>query len=178
MSGRPRTRFAVLREQPWLSLDTAAELTGIPRERIVEAAHAGDIIQRTGLPRWAPSLDRASVLAWSEQWHRQQQAFERQRRLELKRRDRAREEAADLARPPQDGHVWLDATTTALVLGISRPRVGQLARAGRLPHTRVGRRLWFRRDLLEQTAAARRWRTGRTAASRSEPSAAGPHTAP
>ena len=57
--------------------------------------------------------------------------------------------------PPNDGHVWLSASTAALVLGISRVRVCQLARADRIPHMRRRERLWFRRDLLEQYAAAR-----------------------
>jgi len=92
-----------------------------------------------------PSLERASVEAWGEARREAQLATER----------KLAEQAARSIRPPDDGDVWLPSTTVALVLGISKTRVDQLARAERLPYTRRGVRRWFRRSHVEQIAAAR-----------------------
>jgi hypothetical protein len=150
MAQAPRARFEKLRERPWLSLDTAATLTGAPRRQILDAAHRGDIVQRHDLAPGTPSLDRDSVLAWAKRWCEVQAEEEAAARRRLRERQAKRVKDG----PPQDGQVWLPASTAALVLGVSRVRVRQLAERDKLPCTVVGSRRWFRRDLLEQTAAA------------------------
>jgi hypothetical protein len=78
--------------------------------------------------------------------------------LATRARARARDRtalAASKVGPPVGGDVWFDTRTTALVLGISVTRVGQLARCGRLPCTDIAGRRWFRRSGSECIAAAR-----------------------
>lgn len=59
----------------------------------------------------------------------------------------------------EQGEVWLDSATAALVLGCSAQYLGRLALAGRLPGRREGHGRtapWrFRRRDIEQRAAAR-----------------------
>ncbi|MDP3950308.1 helix-turn-helix domain-containing protein [Microbacterium sp.] len=59
------------------------------------------------------------------------------------------------SKPPQDGHFWLSRAEAALVLGISASRVSELTRTDKIPATRAGHRHWYRRDQVEQLAAAR-----------------------
>lgn len=74
---------------------------------------------------------------------------------ERKQRQAQRQERRKAPGPLRDGHVWLNSQTAALLLGVGRTRVSQLAARGSLPHQRHGGRLWFRRDQIEQVAAAR-----------------------
>ncbi|MBB3041244.1 helix-turn-helix domain-containing protein [Nocardioides soli] len=58
-------------------------------------------------------------------------------------------------RPPDDTTVWLDATTTGLVLGWTPQYIRRLAAHDRLPAVRHGRSWWLRRADVERYAAAR-----------------------
>jgi len=58
---------------------------------------------------------------------------------------------ADATRRP-----LLDAEATAELLGLSARQVRDLARAGRIPHTRIGRLLRFEPELIEEWIAAHR----------------------
>ena len=124
----------------WLSFADAAELFGCSEGAIKTAVNAGRLRQRD-VHRSLPSLDRESVVKLAGEW-----AARKQRRIER---------AKTGTGPPDDGDVWLDMATAALVLGISRSRLSQLTQANRLPcPTQKGRR-WFRRGHIEQAAAAR-----------------------
>lgn len=123
----------------WVSWAAAAELAGCSQGRIGAAVRAGLIETR---PQ-QPSLCRASVEAYA--------------------RGVAQERAARAARraekqPPDEEHVWLDKETVALLLGVTPRWVADLTRRDRLPHTRNGTRVWWRRDLIEPIAAARAYR--------------------
>ena len=142
-SGR---QYGWLAQQPWLSFQTAARLTGLTMTAIEQGVAAGQIHQRT-VPEveWRPaSLERESVLAWACQ-----------HRTQLKRRERGKKRLAILAAgrglPPNDDDVWLDTGTVGLMLGISERRVRQLAQRERVPCVSRDQRLWFRRDLTEFT---------------------------
>lgn len=126
----------------WLSFRQAAELVGCSEGAIATAVADGLVKQRR-VHRTRPSVERASVERFAETWQRRQE-----RRAERRERRAA-------PGPPSDEHVWLDSQTAALLLGVGRTRVSQLAARGSLPHRRYAGRLWFRRDLVEQIAAAR-----------------------
>ena len=130
----------------WVSLVDASRIAGCAAQTLTKAVRDGLIEQRATTNRAVPSLDRASVEEFAAGRYAERSARERA--------DRQRRRVQQLwATPPQDGHVWLDTTTAALVLGLSRSRVYQLATEDRLPSTlRAGRR-WFRRDHVEQRAA-------------------------
>lgn len=152
---------AVVQERvAWVSRATAAEIIGCTLYAVWSAAASGELETRRA-PRHKPAISRASVEAWAARW-RSEQRLKQQRREAVERERRAR---LAVSGPPEDGDVWLDAGATAVVLGISRSRVSQLARVDRLPHVRRGRRLWFRRTHVEQIAAARAWQRTRTEAS-------------
>jgi hypothetical protein len=122
----------------------ASHLVGCGAKTIEKAVRGGRIIQREVTSTAAPSLDRASVLEFGEAWAAQKRA-QAERAARRGRR----------SGPPEDGNVWLDTSTSALVLGVSGSLVWQLARQGRLPGiVHYGRR-WFRREHVEQAAAAR-----------------------
>lgn len=124
----------------WVSFADAAELVGCSEGAIKTAVNAGWIRQRD-VHRSLPSLERESVVEFAGEW--------------AARKHRRAERTKLVAGPPDDGDVWLDMATAALVLGISRSRASQLALAERLPCTvRDGRR-WFRRTDIENAAAAR-----------------------
>jgi hypothetical protein len=78
-------------------------------------------------------------------------------------RRRAEREARSTA-PPDDGRVWLDAETVAIMLGASARRIRQLAAEDRLPCTRKGRRMWFLREYIEESALQGRSLSARTPA--------------
>jgi excisionase family DNA binding protein len=92
-------------------------------------------------------LNRASVEEFATWWQARQ--------AEGSRRQQAKWEARKSLAPPDDGHVWLSAETTACVLGFSRQYLCRLAVQGRIPAVRRGRRWWFRRVDVEIYAAAR-----------------------
>jgi excisionase family DNA binding protein len=129
----------------WLSYVAAAKVVGSSPATIGNAVKAGRLEHRTGASRYFASIGRASVERFAREWQDEQAAA----------RDRRAARVAAISGPPQDGQVWLDTNTTALVLGVSHSRVGQLARRERLPCVKRGRRRWFRRDHVEVIAAAR-----------------------
>lgn len=135
-------------EQRWVSIAEAARIVGCGPGAVTEAADRGDIVQRNGLPRGLPSLELDSVRSY---------ATTRAHQLGAAAGARAAAAAERRSRngPPDDGDVWLSPATVGLMLGISRSRVLQLARAGRLPAERVGTRWWVRRLHAEQVVAAR-----------------------
>lgn len=129
----------------WVSQARAADIAGCSSSTIEN--HLDEIAHR---PRHGgrPSLDFDSVEAFAARWQLQQaeEAERAPRRAEAIRRDQ----------PPTDDEVWLDAATTALVIGCSEQWVTRLGLAERLPATRGGsRRWWFRRGDVECYAAAR-----------------------
>lgn len=136
----PANAVATMAEQRqgWVSAARAAEMTGRTLSMLRRAAERGEIITRKA-PRATPALSTESVLAWAEQ--------------HPKRERKPKPRAASAA--PDDGLVWLPRSTVALMLGISTTRVAQLTAADRIPHQRRGHRTWYRRDHIEQLAAAR-----------------------
>ena len=129
-----------------MSLLDAAEIVGCGHGPVERMVRDGVIEQRPGL-RGVPSLRRASVEAAAGVWLREKKA-----------RDEARQAAQrGLTDPPDDGQVWVGSDVAALVIGITANRVRQLAKAGRLPATMCGSKLWLRRDHVEAVAAARRF---------------------
>jgi Mn-dependent DtxR family transcriptional regulator len=132
----------------WVSHESAAALTGIPSSTVTAAVSRGELHPRA-VHRALPSLDRAEVLKWAEVRRRQQVLAEARRRGRAAR-----------VGPPDDGRVWLDAGTVALLLNVSPRWVRAMAKDDRLPHVRRGRRLWFLRENMEQVSARRAlWRT-------------------
>jgi hypothetical protein len=134
-------------------------MVGASATTIARAARPG-VIEQRDVDRWLPSLRRDSVERFKSQHAAEQQLRDRKRaHVELQHsRQRA------LTEPPDDGQVWLNALTAALLLGVTVGRVRQLARAERLPHQLRAGRYWFRRTDVEQAAAARAFRamaTGR-----------------
>lgn len=138
----------VAEEARWMSYAAAARLVGCSTATIGEAVRSGEIRQRDEVRRPVASLDRTSVEAYAPVWQRLRAA-----RVESRQVHRPGPRDAG---PPDDEHVWLDTATTALVLGVGRGRVRQLAARERLPHVRSDAgRLWFRRDHVEVASAAR-----------------------
>ena len=136
------------RKDEWVSILEAARLLGCGHGPVERMVRQGVIERRCGT-RGVPSLKLASVEAAAATWSREQR--ERSARVE-RRAHRRRND------PPYTGEVWLDSTTAALVLGLTANRVRQLAKAGRLPSTMTGTKLWFRRSDVERAAAARVFR--------------------
>ena len=134
----------------WITQQAAADFAGVSTTTILHALRRGEITRRQ-LGRNVPSVNRASLVAWADQW-RHNQAFRAARAIEARAAAAARSTAED---PPDDGQVWLSTSAAAAVLGVTSNRVQQLVTAGRLPAIRRGRRWWFRRDHIEQAAAAR-----------------------
>lgn len=129
----------------WVSWAAAVQLAGVPRSRIEVAVRSGLVTSRASTTaRQSPSLLRASVVAFG--------AVEAERRQAAAE---ARKQRRSASLPPDDEHVWLDVTVTAIVLGISPNGVRYQARHGQLPHVMQGRRYWFRRDHVERAASAR-----------------------
>lgn len=128
----------------WVSRKEAARLAGCSATTIGEAAGRGEIVSRELAGRFWPALDRVSVEAWAEQRAAREAA-----------RARAQAPRRPVTGPPDDGDVWLDAETAALVLGFTREWVRKMARREQLPAVRRGQQWWFRRRDVEQAAAAR-----------------------
>ena len=129
--------------EEWVSFGAAARLIGCSTSAISYHARTGHLEQRPVTSTGSPSLRRGAVLAFGE---------ERARVLAMRAERSARSRASE---PPEDGFVWLDTATVALLLGLSDSRVRQLARRGSLPYTQRAKRRWFRRDHIEVIAAAR-----------------------
>ena len=136
--------------EQWISWRAAADLIGCSTAVVSAAAQRGEI-ERREANRTAPSLRRSSVEAFAQRWpdlaqqHKDRQDAAARRRDELRRR----------TQPPDHDHVWLSRTAAALVLGVSPARFTKLTTDGKIPHTRVGARVWYRRDHVEHVTAAR-----------------------
>lgn len=137
----------------WITWAQAGAMTGLPRSRIGWAIKNGRIARRGG-SRSLPSLRRSSVEAFALEWGAEQAAVQAQKRACAKRRIERPEWAA-----PDDGDVWLSTAEAALVLGLTKTGVRYRADQDLIPHERRGSRLWFRRDHVEQVAAARAFRS-------------------
>jgi excisionase family DNA binding protein len=136
-------------------MQVAARIAGCSDRTIARAVAAGHIKRRETTSRAVPSLDRVTVEAYATQRRAEQAARARDKAVGEQDRDRRR----STLRPPDDGNVWLTPTEAALVLGLSPSRVKQMTRQDRLPHhTTPAGRHFFRRDHIEQVAAARRHR--------------------
>jgi excisionase family DNA binding protein len=130
-------------EAQWVSAAEAARAVGCSQSVILRAANRGEIVQRK-VERQRPSLSRPSVQAFQQTWA-------------ARLRERAeRRERRPASWPPDDEHTWLTTREVADLLGVSRSRVDQLARAERLPVVRRAGRHWFRADHLQLFRNARR----------------------
>lgn len=136
----------------YVSYQAAAEMAGCSHVVVERAVAEGEIVQRPGQRhRGQPSLAVESAREWAANWRQRQEdkaTARNTRRVESEERKR-------LTEPPDDEHVWLDAPTAALAVGVSVGGLRTMASNDRVPHARVGRRYWFRRDLLEAFIAAR-----------------------
>ncbi|PVG80763.1 hypothetical protein DDE18_21160 [Nocardioides gansuensis] len=128
-----------------MSWREAADLIGCTRHAIAQLIEQGHLHQRQ--VNRAASLSRASVEAATHHYATQ---------LDKAAQARASREQEHLERttPPDDGEVWLDVTTAALVLGVTPNAVRQRINNERLPATRRGRRWWLRRVDVERASAA------------------------
>jgi hypothetical protein len=118
------------------------------------SSNSGPSTVNVGCPR----CGRDSLLRWAAGARREQLDTARERQ----QHDEARARARAAQHPPSDGYVWINMDAAAAVLKVTRARVGQLTRADRLPHIRRGRRVYYRRDLIEQISAARAARKNRS----------------
>ncbi|WP_342748981.1 helix-turn-helix domain-containing protein [Nocardioides gansuensis] len=133
----------------WMSWQEAADLIGCSRHAVAKLLAAGHLNRRQ--VNRAVSLSPASVEAAARVHAEQQKAADQARAADRLAKEHAlRERTA----PPDDGEVWLDVTTAALLLGVTANSVRQRIRHGRVPATRRGRRFWLRRVDVEQASAA------------------------
>ncbi len=134
----------------WIGYDEAKRLASTSQGRLARAVRDGEVISR-GTAAPVPSLLRESVISFAARL-REERARERERAAE-----RARPQPSTA--PPDGGHVWLSANEAAEILCVSRQTVNHRASADRLPYFQVPdtRRRWYRKDLIEQVAAAERW---------------------
>lgn len=145
----------------FVSYAAAAEIAGCSHIVVERAVAEGEIAQRSGeRHRGQPSLCIEAVQEWAVQWKEQQQV----KAVARDARQAERVERRRLNQPPDTEHVWLDAKTAAIAVGVTVGGLRTMAATGRVAHERVGRRVWFRRDHLEQWLAARaaapRFKTG------------------
>lgn len=131
----------------WMSREEVERLAGCSIATVDRAVGLGEIELRPG-PRVIAqrSLGRQSAERWAAEYRARRAAAERRR---------AAGTAPESTEAPDDEHLWWDTTTAALVVGISENWLRALAAASRVPVTRRGRRMWWRRDLVESFAAAR-----------------------
>ncbi|MDP3890499.1 hypothetical protein [Nocardioides sp.] len=129
----------------WVSYLGAAEVVGCGQTTITRAVRRGDIERRLTTNRAQPALRRESVERFAIQWRSAQREQRRRRAVRESRR----------FGPPDSEYVWLSPGVTALMLGVSRSRLRQLAREERVPFTMSSGRRWYRRDHVEIAAASR-----------------------
>lgn len=130
----------------WITWNAAADMLGCPRSLIPKLIEEGHLEQRTAPTFW-PSLRRSTVVAYVEPYKQDLATAARHREtVEQARRERTA--------GPQDGGVWLDLATAALVLDLTTSGVLVRIHGGRLPATKLGRRWWMRRGDVERAAAA------------------------
>lgn len=129
----------------FVSQAQAGELVGCSAKAVEYAVACGQIRHRPHYGR-QPTVDLDSALEWGRARRQAQAAAEARRQATP---------TPEPMGPPDDGDVWLDVATVGSLLGCSAQYVGRLAKEGRLPATRHGRRWWIRRQHAEQYAAAR-----------------------
>ena len=134
----------------WVSWTEATAIVGCPRSRLERAVRDGTVDSRPQAWRTLPSVRRFSLEALIAVYAQEQRAAE-------ERRTRRPATA-----PPDDELVWLTMAEVALLLQITRPGVRYRVEQDLIPHVRIGRRVWFRRDHVEQVAAARAFRMRQT----------------
>jgi excisionase family DNA binding protein len=138
----------------WVTQARVAELVGCSVKAVEYAVSQGEIRHRSHHgPR--PTVDRDSALTWGHERRFAQTAAQA-------RRDAMA--ASEPVGPPDHEDVWLNVETVGALLACSAQFVGRLAKDGRLPATRHGRRWWIRRQHAEQYAAARAFNLRRRAA--------------
>lgn len=138
----------------WVSWVQAAAIIGCSPGTVKALVKTGRLSTRPRQGR-LPSveLSSAQALAVGDAWRA------RPRRNRGKRRRQR-------GTPPDNNSVWLGAVTAGLVMGVSTERVRQRARAGTLPVVVHGGQMWFRREHVEQAAAARTFALAQRAARR------------
>lgn len=127
----------------WMTYADAEPMLGCSHTKIAAMVKAGRIRSRDQTYRAWPSLWRADVDRVAGELAAERAAVQKRR------------SARPMKAPPDDDHVWLSPAEAALVLGLTRTGVMYRAHEGLLPHVRRGRRVWFRREHIEQAAAAR-----------------------
>lgn len=137
-------------DQEYVTYNQAAEMLDISRTTVERLIRDGALRTRK-MPRSFPSVSAASVREVAEMLRAQNAETSSQRETAR----RARAEAAERRGPPPGDDVWLDSLTVAAILGVSRARVSELGRKGRLPRTVRADRVWFRRTDVEVFVAAR-----------------------
>jgi len=142
-------RERLAEEARWVSMVDAAAIVGCHPKTVLEHAKAGDIEQRQA-NRGSPSLLRTSVEAFGVRW----------RAVAGGGGAAVCGPVSRSPRPSEDGHEWIGVAEVAELLRVSTTRVGQMARADRVPWIEHGGRRWFRRDLIEGVAAARAFARG------------------
>lgn len=133
-------------EPVWISFATAAEILGCSVRTVQRYAYEGRFI-RPDRPelRGHPSLRLDSVLDLREQ-------------LAADRTERERRRHQQASGPPDREHRWLRSPQVAEMLGVSRTRVDQLVREGRIPYTAKGKRRWYRAQDITVLRKARAFR--------------------
>lgn len=127
----------------WVSYIAASRILQVSPSTVRNMVLRGELKHRNG-PRWIPSIHRGSA---------EELAY--RRREDAAAIEKARHERELLKKPPQDGQVWLNVSTTAALLGVTPTRVTQMIRREQMPATRVGHRWWILRQHAEIIAAAR-----------------------
>jgi hypothetical protein len=125
----------------WITYRQAAKILGVTHTTIGAMVKDGRISRRKLAASYYPSINAPSVRAHAAE-----------READRRVRDQRQRELEQRRQPPNDGEVWLSASAAA-VLGISRSRLWQRARAGRTPFTWKDSRMWFRRSDIETRAA-------------------------
>ena len=144
---------ALVRERAsWVSWIEATAIVGCPRSRVERAVRDGTVESRPQAWRTLPSIRRTTLDTLIVVYEEEQRTL----------RDRRNRRPA--MAPPDDDHVWLTTAETALILGITQPGVRYRVKNDLIPHMRRGRRVWFRRDHVEQAAAAQAFKIRRAMA--------------
>ncbi len=139
----------------WMTYVEAMPLLECSGGAVTGLVKAGRIRSRAQVGRRLPSLCRKDV---------ERVAVERAEERRQAEERRAARAAPPIWSPPDDGEVWLSATEAGLVLGLTPTGMRYRADHDLIPHVRRGRRVWFRRDHVEQAAAARAFQAVQSAA--------------
>lgn len=134
-------------EAKWCTHVQAAALIGCTRHDVARLVESGELPHRV-TAKCKPSVDKAAAIAFRPIWK------ERKRARVSAAREHAKAKRSPNA-PPDDGDVWLDTRTTALVLGMSPSGVRLRVERGTLPAVNTGTRLWFRRRDVEIASSVR-----------------------